>query len=74
MPRFRHELKFIISLEDAEQFFEDLAPYCDDDPHVSALKTYEISSVYYDTVDLRFYYDREESVGYRRRRNTRTLC
>lgn len=67
MPRFRHELKFIIALEDAEQLFDDLTPYCDDDPNVSSLRTYEIASVYYDTKDLRFYYDREESVGYRRK-------
>lgn len=56
-----------MSISEAERFYEDVMPYCEYDPHVSETKSYEIASVYYDTDDLRFYYDREESVGYRRK-------
>jgi SPX domain protein involved in polyphosphate accumulation len=65
--RFRHELKYVVSLADAEQLFTDLLPYCEYDKHAGELNSYEIASVYYDTADLRFYWDREESVGYRRK-------
>lgn len=67
MARFRHELKYVVHLGDAERLFEDALLYCDYDPHVTETKSYEIASIYYDTADLRFYYDREESVGYRRK-------
>ena len=67
MARFRHELKYILPLHQADALFEDALSYCDYDPHVNATHSYEIASIYYDTADLRFYYDREESVGYRRK-------
>ncbi|MCI5066586.1 polyphosphate polymerase domain-containing protein [bacterium] len=67
MARFRHELKYILELHEADELFEDALQYCDWDPHVSETHSYEIASIYYDTSDLRFYYDREESVGYRRK-------
>ena len=66
-PRFRHELKYAISLEEADGFFEALSPYCEYDPHSGDTRSYEIASTYYDTKDLRFYADREESIGYRRK-------
>lgn len=65
--RFRHELKYVMPLSEAEKFFKDAETYCDYDPHAGETKSYEIASVYYDTADLRFYFDREESVGYRRK-------
>ncbi|RMG43658.1 MAG: polyphosphate polymerase domain-containing protein [Candidatus Dadabacteria bacterium] len=65
--KFRHELKYVIRLEDAHRFYEDISPFCDLDEHAGATKYYEIASTYYDTEDLRFYLDREESVGYRRK-------
>ncbi|MCB0354039.1 MAG: polyphosphate polymerase domain-containing protein [Bdellovibrionales bacterium] len=67
MAGFRHELKFIVSADECYRLFEDISPYCDPDPHVGEFQTYEIASIYYDTADLRFYYDREESVAYRRK-------
>ena len=67
MARFRHELKYVIDLSEADRLFEDALQYCDWDPHVTDTHSYEIASIYYDTDDLRFYYDREESVGYRRK-------
>lgn len=72
MGRFRHELKYEVSLADADKFYKDIEPYCSPDPHVGETGAYEIASIYYDTADLRFYYDREESVGYRRKIRLRT--
>lgn len=65
--RFRHELKYIVPLEDAHRLFEDLMPYCAYDVHAGDLRSYEIASTYYDSSDFRFFWDREESVGYRRK-------
>lgn len=65
--RFRHELKYEVSLEQAEEFFREILPFCEYDKHAGETNSYEISSVYYDTSDLRFYTDREESIGYRRK-------
>lgn len=66
-PRFRHELKFCIELGDMKRLTKDLLDFCEFDPHVGPTHSYEISSTYYDTRDLRFYLDREESVAYRRK-------
>lgn len=65
--RFRHEIKFVVDLGEAERFFEDLSPYCNFDKHADQTHSYEICSTYYDTKDLRFYLDREESIGHRRK-------
>lgn len=65
--RFRHEVKFLVDLQSAEGLFRDLESFCDFDSHTDETNSYEIASVYYDTADLRFYLDREESVGYRRK-------
>ncbi len=65
--RFRHELKFIVPVGAAETLYRELEVYCDYDKHAGVTKSYEVASVYYDTEDLQFYWDREESVGYRRK-------
>lgn len=65
--RFRHELKIILPAEKIESFKESIAPWCDVDAHAGPLGCYEVGSLYYDTPDLRFFWDREESVGYRRK-------
>ena len=66
-PRFRHELKYVIPLDRANQIVEELALECDKDKHADETASYEIASVYYDTADFQFYVDREESVAYRRK-------
>lgn len=65
--RFRHELKYQVSLAAAEEFFKEIQPFCELDKHADQTASYEIASTYYDTDDFRFYVDREESVGYRRK-------
>jgi len=66
-PRFRHELKYCVPLKTADSFFKEVMPYCEYDEHAGETRSYEISSTYYDTPDLMFYADREESVGHRRK-------
>lgn len=65
--KLRHELKYVVSLEQASQIFKALKAYCVPDPYAGKGGSYEVSSLYYDTPDLRFFWDREESVGFRRK-------
>ena len=68
----RHELKHVVPLEQATNFFNSCLPYCHADLNADDFLSYEVSSLYYDTQSLRFYHDREESVGYRRKIRLRT--
>ena len=65
--RYRHEIKYVVDLHKVDDFFRDIEPFCRFDEHADQTHSYEIASVYYDTKDLRFFWDREESVGYRRK-------
>lgn len=65
--RYRHEIKYVVDLYKVDDFFKEIAPFCRFDEHADDTHSYEIASIYYDTRDLRFYTDREESVGYRRK-------
>ena len=71
-PKFRHELKFVVDVHEGERFREEISPFCEKDPHSGPDGAYEVVSLYYDTADLRFFRDREESVGYRRKLRLRT--
>ncbi len=62
----RHELKYVTSAVRAAAIVEKLAAFIRPDEHGEA-GTYEVASLYFDTRDLRFFRDREESVGYRRK-------
>jgi hypothetical protein len=64
-PRF--ELKFVIPIATATSLWRDIAPHCLPDEYGDPDNGYEVASSYYDTTRLRFHYDREESVGYRRK-------
>jgi hypothetical protein len=65
--KLRHELKYSLSAEVAALLFKELSSHCVPDPFAGKNGSYEVSSLYYDTSDFRFYWDREESVGYRRK-------
>lgn len=66
-PATRHELKYVVSLQQGEDFMRAAADFCRPDTHAGADGFYETLSIYYDTADLRFYWDRQESVGFRRK-------
>lgn len=65
--KYRWELKYLLPLKDARSFMGELEDHCVRDKHVDETGSYEICSLYYDTPDLRFYFDRVESVGFRRK-------
>lgn len=66
-PSTRHELKFVVDLRDGEEFMLAAEEFCRRDKHAGVDGFYETLSMYYDTDSLRFYWDRMESVGYRRK-------
>lgn len=63
----RHELKYVVDLHEGEEFMRASEEFCRPDEHSGADGFYETLSVYYDTADLRFFWDRQESVGFRRK-------
>lgn len=63
----RHEAKFVLPVKVAESLMREIADHCKPDVHAGEDHRYEVASLYYDTKDYRFYWDREESVGYRRK-------
>ena len=65
--RARHELKYTLDLATAGEFLRRASAHCVPDPHAGPGGVYEVASLYYDTSDLRFYWDRQESVGQRRK-------
>jgi SPX domain protein involved in polyphosphate accumulation len=65
--RYRHELKYVVSVRDAETLFRNLGSRIVPDTHADSDGCYSLASVYFDTSDRRFYWDREESVGFRRK-------
>lgn len=65
--KVRHEKKFEISIAQWQLIKERISTFCEFDPHSGPDGVYTVASIYYDTPHLRFYWDREESVGYRRK-------
>ena len=64
--RNRFELKYLLSREQAATLLEEAAPYLEDDSH-GAGTSYAITSLYYDTPDLRCYWEKIEGIKYRRK-------
>lgn len=62
----RFELKYILSLEQAHAIQEALKDYTDFDPH-GGETGYRISSLYYDSPELDFFWDKIEGLKYRRK-------
>ena len=63
----RLEMKFVVSLEQGNGFLASLNDHLVPDKHGDGQGTYEVASIYYDTPSYRFFWDRTESVGYRRK-------
>jgi len=63
----RHELKYVVRRDQGLELMKELEPYCEQDEHADESNLYEVASIYYDAPALRFFYDREESVGFRRK-------
>lgn len=62
----RFELKYILSIQQAEAIMQDLAAQTLPDAH-SGPDGYRISSLYYDSPELDFFWDKIEGVKFRRK-------
>lgn len=63
----RFELKYVVTLAQAERIKAALRPYMTPDGHGSERGRYALASLYYDSPDLRCYWEKEYGVRYRRK-------
>ena len=64
----RFELKYLISYDTAQKLQEDLKKYVLPDAYAKTLNgLYTLSSLYYDTNDYRFYWEKVDGIKYRRK-------
>jgi SPX domain protein involved in polyphosphate accumulation len=63
----RFELKYIVSIQKAEQFKQALSAYLAPDEHGDFLGYYGVSSLYYDSPDYRFYWEKIDGIKFRRK-------
>jgi hypothetical protein len=63
----RFELKYLLSLRQAERFKTALKPYVVPDEHGQHNGRYTLSSLYYDSPDLRCYWENEHGLKFRRK-------
>ena len=63
----RFELKYLLSWEAAERLKQELERYLQPDTHGDENGTYALASLYYDTADYRFYWEKVEGVKFRRK-------
>ncbi|HSQ17304.1 MAG TPA: polyphosphate polymerase domain-containing protein [Anaerolineales bacterium] len=63
----RFELKYLVSLQQAEAFKHDLRANLVPDDHGDALGAYAIASLYYDSPDFRFYWEKVDGIKFRRK-------
>lgn len=62
----RFEVKYLVDTRRVAGLVDELAPYTQPDPH-SAEWGYSIASVYWDTADLAFFWEKIEGVPFRRK-------
>jgi len=63
----RFELKYIVSIQAAERFKQDLSDFLAPDEHGDSLGAYGVSSLYYDGPDYRFYWEKIDGIKFRRK-------
>ena len=63
----RFELKYLISLQQAEKFKSALRAYLIPDEHGNNNGSYALTSLYYDSPDLRCYWEKENGIRIRRK-------
>ena len=70
----RHERKYVLPVEDLDDIRRDLLPHVRLDPYCENRPDhrYTVRSVYYDTRDLRFYYERADGLKTRKKLRIRT--
>ncbi len=70
----RRELKYYLPVETITEIRDFIHPYVQHDPYCASLpnRTYTVRSVYFDTDDLRFYFEKLDSVRNRKKLRIRT--
>ncbi len=63
----RFELKYLTSLQRAEEFKQDLAAYLVPDDHGGIQGGYGVASLYYDSPDRRFFWEKVDGIKFRRK-------
>jgi SPX domain protein involved in polyphosphate accumulation len=63
----RFELKYLVPIRDAESFKEALKANLVPDDHGDSVGCYYLSSLYYDSPDFRFYWEKVDGLKYRRK-------
>lgn len=63
----RFELKYMVPLKTAERFKHDLQAYLNPDDHGDRHGAYQISSLYFDSPDYRFYWEKVDGIKFRRK-------
>ena len=68
----RFELKYIIPIKQAEMLKSDLLAYLEPDNHGNSQGSYPVSSLYFDSPDLRCYWEKIEGIHFRRKLRIRS--
>lgn len=63
----RFELKYLLTLREAEKFKAGIRPYMVVDQHGKQNGRYALTSLYYDSPDLRCYYEKTDGLRFRRK-------
>jgi hypothetical protein len=63
----RFELKYVITLQQAERFKRGLRAYMVPDEHGNGNGRYALSSLYYDAPNMRCYWEKENGIKFRRK-------
>lgn len=63
----RFELKYIIPIAEAEMFLDGISDYLELDPNSNERGEYNISSLYYDSPDFHFFWEKLEGLRFRRK-------
>lgn len=63
----RFELKYLLSIKQANEFKEEISHYLKPDKHGDKTGNYAISSLYYDSPDHKFYWEKLDGIKFRRK-------
>jgi VTC domain len=72
--KLRYELKYVLEARRGLELMARCKDHATVDTFGDENGQYEVSSLYYDTTKLRFHFDRQESVGYRRKLRLRSYA
>jgi SPX domain protein involved in polyphosphate accumulation len=68
----RFELKYLLTSSQTNAFRDDLLRFVDRDAHAGPTGSYPLTSLYYDTDDYRFYWEKIDGIKFRRKLRIRS--